>query len=119
MELVPIRSITTECQLPYTYFNIASFVIFAVYAVYSFVKLRKIIGFNSKLLTSVIIVILTARVCAYIYLQYGTTYCNHFFSFSESDSTNSVNYYLNMTEMISLNKIHEYGSLINVVFMVI
>ena len=40
-------------------------------------------------------------------------------SFSESDSTNSVNYYRNMTEMISLNKIHEYGSLINVVFMVI
>lgn len=68
--------ITTECKLPFSIFNIISFVLVASYAVFTLFKLRKRLECHLKIMGALMVFILLIRLVVYLYIPFVGNYCH-------------------------------------------
>ena len=106
-------SIITECKRPFTFVNIISFTLVSTYAILTLIKLRKTLGFHFKMIGTMMIIILSCRLCVYVYIPFFSTYCETFFSFCNGESC----YTHNLDKIIDLNTYSWFGDLMNTIFM--
>ena len=66
--LITTRTVITECTYEYTYFNIVSFILIALYGIYTLIKLRKRLSLHYKIMGAIMIILLLFRLSMYLYL---------------------------------------------------